>query len=136
MRYHLPHFRLARGFRSKVEVFNFYHFSLRSVIERAFGVYKARWRILKNMTHFKLETQMSIIWACFALYNYIKRMNSGDLCILESFEDLIAFEDRERNFNEENDDDICDQDEWQEPTQADVRYMEEIRDAIMDQLPR
>ena len=64
---------------------------------------------------------MSIIWACFALHNYIRRMDSGDLDILKNLEDLNAFEDGEQNFNDEDDDDdVCDQDEWQEPTQADV----------------
>ena len=63
--YHLPNFRLAQGFKSKDEIFIFCPFSLRSVIERTFGVYKPKWRILQNITNFKLE------------------MNSGDLCILE-----------------------------------------------------
>ena len=70
---------------------------------------------------------MSIIWPCFALHNYIRKMGSSDLCI---FENLNAFEDKERNFNDENDDDVCDKDEWQDPTQVDIRYIEEIRDAI------
>ncbi|KAF7820439.1 putative nuclease HARBI1 [Senna tora] len=41
-RYHLPQFRLAPSFRSRNEIFNYYHSSLRSVIERTFGVCKAR----------------------------------------------------------------------------------------------
>ena len=49
------------------------------------------------MTNLKLE-----IWACFALHMYIRRMDSGDLYILENFEDLNALEDREQNFNDKN----------------------------------
>ena len=50
-RYHLPEFRSSfrshntHFFRSRDETFNYYHSSLRSVIERTFGVYKVRWRI-------------------------------------------------------------------------------------------
>jgi len=57
-RYHLQHFRLALNFRSKDEIFNFHRSSLRSIIERTFGVCKAKWRIFHRMTSFKLETQI------------------------------------------------------------------------------
>ena len=63
-------------------------------------------------------------------------MDFGNLHVLANFENLNAFKDKERNYNDKNNDDVCDQDEWQEPTQEYVRYMEEIRDAIRDQLPR
>ncbi|XP_073282363.1 protein ALP1-like isoform X3 [Primulina huaijiensis] len=46
-RYHLPQFRLAPKFRSKNEVFNYHHSSLRTVIERTFGVCKARWKAIR-----------------------------------------------------------------------------------------
>ena len=85
------------------------------------------------MTSFKLQTQISIIWAYFALHNYIKKMDSSDLNILERFENLNDLEGRQHNFNEENVNEV-DHGEWQEPTQADVRYMEEIRNVIRDQL--
>ncbi|XP_058769575.1 protein ALP1-like [Vicia villosa] len=75
-RYHLAHFRLAPGFRSRNETFNYYHSSLRSVIERTFGVVKARWKVLQEMPNFKLQTQMAIIWACFALHNFLRRTDS------------------------------------------------------------
>ncbi|KAL4300390.1 hypothetical protein AHAS_Ahas17G0196100 [Arachis hypogaea] len=48
--YHIPQFRLAPNFRSNNEKFNYYHSSLRTVIERTFGVCKARWKILQNMS--------------------------------------------------------------------------------------
>jgi hypothetical protein len=38
------------------------------VIERAFGVLKQKWRILKSMPSFQVE----IIIACFALHNFIR----------------------------------------------------------------
>ena len=54
--------------------------------------------------------------------------------LLERFENLSDLEDWEHNFNEENVNEAG-HGEWQEPTQADVRYMEEIRNAIRGQLP-
>lgn len=72
--YHLPEFRLRRGRapQGKYEVFNFLHSSLRNVIERAFGVLKQKWRILKAMPSFSPRTQKHIILACMALHNFIR----------------------------------------------------------------
>jgi len=89
-RYHLPHFRLAPCFRSRNKIFNHYHFSLRSVVERTVGVCKARWRILQNMTNFKPQTQISIVWPCFALHNFIRTTNSSDTSILENLENISS----------------------------------------------
>jgi hypothetical protein len=135
-RYHLGHFRLAPGFRSKNEIFNYHHSSLRSVIERTFGVAKARWKILQEMPNFKLQTQMAIIWACFALHNFIRREGSSDLDILGSLENISVLQDNEQSYNDGNGNGVSNRVEWQNPTQADVRYIEEIRNTIRDQLPR
>ncbi|XP_047060901.1 uncharacterized protein LOC124667687 [Lolium rigidum] len=72
--YHLPEFRLRRGraLQGKYEIFNFFHSSLRNVIERAFGVLKKKWRILKAMPSFSTRTQKHIILACIALHNFIR----------------------------------------------------------------
>uniref|UniRef100_A0A5B6Z4Z9 DDE Tnp4 domain-containing protein n=1 Tax=Davidia involucrata TaxID=16924 RepID=A0A5B6Z4Z9_DAVIN len=48
-RYHLPDFRRGSQPRNLQELFNHTHSSLHSVIERTFGVWKARWLILANM---------------------------------------------------------------------------------------
>lgn len=42
------------------------------MIERAFGVLKQKWRILKSMPSFPLQRQVEIIIACFALHNFIR----------------------------------------------------------------
>jgi hypothetical protein len=72
--YHRPEFRLRRGraLQGKYEIFNFFHSSLRNVIERAFGVLKQKWRILKAMPSFSTRTQKHIILACIALHNFIR----------------------------------------------------------------
>jgi hypothetical protein len=135
-RYHLPHFRLAPSFRSRNEIFNYHHSSLRSVIERTFGVCKARWRILQNMTNFKPQTQISIIWACFALHNFIRRKDSSDISILENLENINELQDNEQNANDEDDNSVPQHNEWQDPTQEDIKHIEEMRNAIRDQFPR
>ena len=77
-RYHLPQFRIGPRIRGRVEVFNYYHSSLRSTIERAFGLCKARWKILGNMSPFALKTQNQIIVACMAIHNFIQRNDKSD----------------------------------------------------------
>ena len=60
-------------------MFNFLHSSLRNVIERAFGVLKQKWRILKGMPSFSTRTQKHIILACLALHNFIRDSNLHDM---------------------------------------------------------
>lgn len=64
--------RRLRAPQGKYEIFNFLHSSLRNVIERAFGVLKQKWRILKAMPSFSPRRQKHIIIACMALHNFIR----------------------------------------------------------------
>ncbi|XP_021866515.1 protein ALP1-like isoform X2 [Spinacia oleracea] len=70
-RYHQTEFHgaIPRGPR---EIFNRAHSSLRSCIERSFGILKARWEILRTMPKYSLQDQNRIVCACFALHNYIR----------------------------------------------------------------
>jgi len=54
-------------------VFNFAHASLRNVIERIFGVWKNRWRILLDIPSYKFATQCKIVLATMALHNFIRK---------------------------------------------------------------
>jgi hypothetical protein len=78
--YHILEFRLRNGRppQGKYEMFNFLHSSLRNVIERAFGVLKQKWRILKGIPSFPTRTQKHIIIACMVLHNFIRDSNSED----------------------------------------------------------
>jgi len=42
------------------------------VIERGFGVVKARWKILKEVPHYPREKQNKIILAAFGLHNFLR----------------------------------------------------------------
>ena len=79
--YHLPEFRIRRqrAPQGKFEIFNFLHSSLRNVIERAFGVLKQKWRILKAMPSFPPRRQKHIIIACMALHNFIRDSKLEDV---------------------------------------------------------
>ncbi|KAK2659491.1 hypothetical protein Ddye_006024 [Dipteronia dyeriana] len=72
-RYHLQEFRSSGQPKSSRETFNYVHSSLRIVIERCFGVWKARWRILQYMPNYKFDNQVAIVTASLALHNFIRR---------------------------------------------------------------
>lgn len=56
--------------------------------------------------------------------------------ILESLENINGLQDNEQDFHEGDENGVPTHGEWQAPTQANVRYIEEIRNTIRDQLPR
>ncbi|CAA0811283.1 Unknown protein [Striga hermonthica] len=76
IRYHQSEFQHELPNNAE-EAFNRAHSSLRSCIERSFGVLKKRWKILSKMPKFSVETQIDVIMAAFALHNFI-RINSND----------------------------------------------------------
>ncbi|GAV67120.1 Myb_DNA-bind_3 domain-containing protein/DDE_4 domain-containing protein/UBN2_2 domain-containing protein [Cephalotus follicularis] len=59
--YHLPNFQLGRSPVSSEEIFNYTHSSIRSVIERTFGVWKNKWKIIKTMHSYPLDRQLKIV---------------------------------------------------------------------------
>lgn len=72
VRYHLQEW--ARGNKrpqNKEELFNLRHSRLRNVIERIFGVLKAKFKILLNPRPFKLPTQVRVVSAICILYNIL-----------------------------------------------------------------
>jgi len=73
-RYHLASFHGRRGGpRGKLETFNYRHSSLRSIVERAFGIMKRRFRILNNMNPYATDFQRLIIVACCCIHNFIRK---------------------------------------------------------------
>ncbi|XP_052305353.1 protein ALP1-like [Populus trichocarpa] len=82
-RYHFQEFRRRGQPSGRKEVFNRAHSSLRNVIERSFGVWKQRWRILQNMPAYPYKTQVEIVVASMALHNYIRRRSQDDAVFSE-----------------------------------------------------
>ena len=57
------------------------HFLARNTIERAFGLLKKRWSILRHSSCFGKMTQVRIVNACFILHNFLReeKLKEGDL---------------------------------------------------------
>ena len=77
-RYHQSQFQNEPPTNMK-EAFNRSHSSLRSHIERSFGILKKRWKILGAMPQYSVKTQIEIIMAAFALHNYIRNSDEEDM---------------------------------------------------------
>ena len=76
--YHLQDFRRRGGSpRTRHEKFNHAHSSLRCTIERTFGVWKNKWRIIRHMPSFPFHIQILIVSATMALHNFV-RLNDRD----------------------------------------------------------
>ena len=78
-RYNLSEFRQCDKPTCYQELFNHTHSSLRSVIERTFGVWKKRWKILRDMPSYPFAKQVKIVIATMTLHNYIMRHAQRDL---------------------------------------------------------
>ncbi|XP_023761111.2 uncharacterized protein LOC111909543 [Lactuca sativa] len=84
IRYHLPDFQRGhttaiRETRGPKEKFNYLHSSLQNIIERNFGVWKARWALLRDMhVNYKYKNQVKIMIASMAIHNYIRKVGRFD----------------------------------------------------------
>ncbi|XP_039129079.1 putative nuclease HARBI1 [Dioscorea cayenensis subsp. rotundata] len=83
-RYHLKEYSRNPP-RNPRELFNLRHASLRSAIERAFGVLKKRFPIIASSTepHYGLETHKEIIFACCILHNYLMGVDPDEALITQ-----------------------------------------------------
>ena len=93
-RYHLWDFRERRHRpRDKEKVFNYRHSSLSNVIERCFGVLKARFPILKQMPAYPIKTQKYIPTTCCTIHNYIRLNDRQDELFNDFSNESMIFED-------------------------------------------
>ncbi|XP_023746291.1 uncharacterized protein LOC111894443 [Lactuca sativa] len=130
--YHIPDFRHGqtravrepKGFK---ENFNYYHSSLRNVIERTLRVWKARWVLLRDMHgNFNFETQVKIVLASIAINNYIRMSGSGDATFqIAQEESYISHNDEEPNDGIEPHDELS-----SAQRRNDDMHMSAVRDMI------
>ncbi|CAN7120493.1 unnamed protein product [Brassica rapa subsp. narinosa] len=99
-------------------MFNKRHSSLRSVIERTFGVWKEKWRVLREKPRYNIHIQRRVIAAIMALHNFIRLSNLGD----------VDFDSDYPAGNVPTEDSDSDEDE--EHNNTHVHYMEGIRNQI------
>ena len=93
--YHLQEYRARRerGFHSERELFNYTHSSLRNVIERTFGVWKARFRILRTINRYPMTKQVMIPVACAIIHNFIHMYRNGDRLLDQYSQDGVPVAD-------------------------------------------
>lgn len=133
VRYWLGDFHRRRALNNK-EKFNHSHAKLRNVIERAFGVLKARFPVLKRMTRFPLITQRNITIACFALHNFIRKEGLSDELFSQYDQENVQVENNNVQNQEGLDDNGVDNEPQPYGTAADRDYMIQLRDQIAEQL--
>lgn len=64
--------------QSPQELFNMKHTKARNVVERAFGIMKMHWGILRSASYYPLKMQVRLIMACFLLHNFIRNEMMND----------------------------------------------------------
>ena len=83
----------------KEGIFNQCHARLINVIERAFGVVKAHFPILKRMTPYSFTTQTKIIMTCFSIHNFLRKISVADRLFFE-YDNEVELESGNANQNQ------------------------------------
>ena len=77
VRYHMKEFS-DRPPENAQELFNLRHSSLRTTIERGFGVLKKRSRVLDAKPFWSFETQVKVVLVCCVVHNHIMGVEPND----------------------------------------------------------
>ncbi|KAE8696335.1 hypothetical protein F3Y22_tig00110674pilonHSYRG00020 [Hibiscus syriacus] len=86
VRYHLKEFTNHRPENAK-ELFNLRHSSLRTTVERVFGILKKRFRVLDAEPFWDFQTQVDVVLACTIIHNHIMGVDPNDLINEELYEE-------------------------------------------------
>ncbi|XP_073120029.1 uncharacterized protein [Henckelia pumila] len=78
----------AAGPQNYKELYNWRHSQALNVIERAFGLLKKRWAILRSPSFYPVKVQNRIILACTLLHNFIRSQMTEDP--MEEFEEVVG----------------------------------------------
>ena len=125
-RYHLDQFNKGGPPSNTRELFNCKHSSLRSIIERTFGVWKAKWRIMdRKHPKYELKKWIKIVTATMALHNFIRDSQHEDIDFLH----WEGVESYEQHGDEQHDEHV-------QYIPAGDRVMESIRDSITLEMAR
>ncbi|XP_033136922.1 uncharacterized protein LOC103853428 [Brassica rapa] len=152
VRYHLDQFNRGGPPTNTREVFNRRHSSLRSVIERTFGVWKAKWRILdRRHPKYGLIKWIKLVTATMALHNFIRdsHREDNDFVHWQRREEYHTHGDNDEEERDEEEDEDEDEDEDEEEEEdgdghgghipyepTGDRAMEGLRDRIGNELSR
>ena len=95
--YHFQEFRRrGRSPRTRHENFNHAHLSLRCVIECTFGVWRNKWRIIRNMPSFPFHIQILIVSTTVALHNFVRLNDRDDRGFINANRDSISRREHNR----------------------------------------
>nr|KAJ0187057.1 hypothetical protein LSAT_V11C900457590 [Lactuca sativa] len=123
--YRRGHTAAIREPRGPKEKFNYLHSSLRNIIERTFGVWKARWTLLRDMhVNYKYKNQVRIVIASMTIHNYIRNVGRID----EAFN--RAQQESYNHIRGGTSSEVYEEDPNTRHTSDDDLYMTSIRDII------
>ena len=126
VRYWMSDFRSGGKAVGREEIFNLYHARLRNVIERAFGVVKARFPILKKMAPYSFAAQTKIVMTCFSIHNFLRQVSVADRLFSEyDTEEELESDSDNRNQGSTTNNFF---------TAADQEFMLQFRDHIANEL--
>ncbi|KAG7537124.1 Ubiquitin-like domain superfamily [Arabidopsis suecica] len=77
-RYHQNQFQNQAPPSNYKEKFNRRHSSLRCVIERTFGVWKGKWRIMQDRARYDIVTTRKLVVATMTLHNFVRKSSIPD----------------------------------------------------------
>ncbi|CAL5342174.1 unnamed protein product [Camellia sinensis] len=138
-RYHLNEFRNQRRQpRNKKQMFNYRHSSLRNVIERCFGVLKARFPILRDMPPYSTKMQRYIPIACCTIHNWIRTHSQNDTLFAEWANPDRIVEDNGPSGGDSSSSTLAGSSSQQpidlDITQPQLRHMSDVRNQIAGQI--
>ena len=104
--------------------------SLRSVIERTFGLWKKKWRVLNEFPRYDITTKRSVTFATMDLHNFIRQHNIKDYDFdnVDS-ENNVVQAPHDATDEQDNNDGI----EIEESSEAEM-YMRIVRDQIAEHI--
>lgn len=95
VRYHLREYSGSGNEpRNREELFNLRHSQLRNVIERTIGIWKGRFRILRNCATLSPKVVSVLVYATIAVHNFIRSK-----CTEDQFADVDIDEDEDDGDN-------------------------------------
>lgn len=123
VRYHLKEWGCeSQRPRNAQEMFNMRHSKARNAIERAFGIMKMRWGILRSASYYPVKVQNRLIMVCFLLHNFIRN---------EMQNDPIELEMDDQSIENGNEDTAVDEVEFIDAIENSAEWNQK-RDAIAD----
>ncbi|XP_055814463.1 uncharacterized protein LOC129884140 [Solanum dulcamara] len=99
VRYWLGDYHRRRAINKEKKI-NHGHAQLRNVIERAYGVLKARFFILDKMPPYSIDVQKDVVVACFAVHNFIRKERINDDPFNQYESPQLIFDEDEREYEE------------------------------------